>query len=119
LAYILDPAHCRKDGADTAFIPWCETCGGLVRPDVVLYEEPLNEKVISGAIKAIGAADLLIVGGTSLVVYPAAGFLNYFNGRSLVQINLSATDADSRSDLTIRRPIGEVFAELTLQYPVR
>jgi NAD-dependent deacetylase len=112
LAYILDPTHCRKDGADTVHVPWCEACGALVRPDVVLYEEALDDEVVSGAVRAISAADLLIIGGTSLVVYPAAGFLNYFGGGNLVQINLSSTNADSRADLTIRRPIGEVFAEL-------
>ena len=112
LGYILDPANCAKEGSDTAYVPWCGVCGGMVRPDVVLYEEGLDGDTISAAIDAIAKADLLIVGGTSLVVYPAAGFLNYYHGDSLVLINMSATSVDSRADLVIRRPIGEVFAEL-------
>jgi len=112
LAYILDPAHCQKPDSDTQYIPWCEKCGGLVRPDVVLYEEGLDDDTVSGAVDAIAKADLLIVGGTSLVVYPAAGFLNYYHGKELVLINMSATGMDSMATLAIRRPIGEVFAEL-------
>ena len=112
LDYILDPANCGKEGSDTAYVPWCEKCGGMVRPDVVLYEEGLDNDVISAATGSIAAADLLIVGGTSLVVYPAAGFLNYFRGGSIVLINMSATSVDGRADLLIRRPIGEVFSEL-------
>jgi NAD-dependent deacetylase len=84
----------------------------MVRPDVVLYEEGLDGGVVTGATSAISEADLLIVGGTSLVVYPAAGFLNYFRGKSLVLINMSATSYDDRADLILRRPIGEVFSEL-------
>ena len=94
------------------FIPWCEKCGGMVRPDVVLYEEGLDGDVVSGATSALAKADLLIIGGTSLVVYPAASFINYFNGSNLVLINMSETSADSRASLVIRRPIGEVFSEL-------
>jgi len=112
LEYILDPDHCSKEGSDTTWVPWCEDCGGMVRPDVVLYEEGLDGDVISYATEAIAGADLLIVGGTSLVVYPAAGFLNYFRGDALVLINMSSTSVDGRADLVIRRPIGEVFAEL-------
>lgn len=88
-------------------VPRCEKCDGIVRPDVVLYEEPLNESTISGAITAIQNADMLIVGGTSLVVYPAAGFLNYFRGENLVLINKSETSLDSRATLVLRDAIGE------------
>lgn len=106
LDYILDPAH--NDGN----IPKCEKCGGVVRPDVVLYEEMLDDSVVRGAIDAISAADMLIVGGTSLVVYPAAGMIQYFHGKYLVLINKQATGYDSRADLVIREPIGEVLGEL-------
>lgn len=92
-------------------VPKCE-CGGVVKPDVVLYEEPLDDKVVSGAIDAIRKADMLIIGGTSLVVYPAAGLINYFKGKYLVLVNKSATDADCRADLVIHEPIGEVFGSL-------
>jgi len=112
LDYAMDPANCVKSGSDSKWIPWCSVCGGMVRPDVVLYEEGLDGAVISAATDAIARADLLIVGGTSLVVYPAAGFLNYFRGDALVLINMSATSVDGRADLVIRRPIGEVFSEL-------
>ena len=78
LEYILNPVNCVKDGSYTKHVPWCGKCGGMVRPDVVLYEEGLEAGVISSATSAIAKADLLIVGGTSLVVYPAAGFIDYF-----------------------------------------
>ena len=112
LDYILDPANCAKNGSDTKHVPWCAKCGGMVRPDVVLYEEGLDAGVISAATGAISNADLLIVGGTSLVVYPAAGFLNYFGGSSLVLINMSETSVDGRADMVIRQPIGEVFSAI-------
>lgn len=112
LSYILDPANSEKDGSETEYIPWCRKCGAMVRPDVVLYEEGLDGETVAGATDAISKADLLIVGGTSLVVYPAAGFLNYFRGGPLVLINMSATGYDDRADLIIRKPIGEVFSEL-------
>jgi NAD-dependent deacetylase len=112
LDYIMDPANCVKEGSDTKYVPWCDRCGGMVRPDVVLYEEGLDGDTVSGATAAISHADLLIVGGTSLVVYPAAGYLNYFHGNALVLINMSATSYDSRADLVIRKRIGEVFSEL-------
>jgi len=79
----------------------CSVCGGLVKPDVVLYEEPLDFKVTQEAVKAIEEADTLIVAGTSLVVYPAAGFINYFHGKNLITINLGETSASSMADLTI------------------
>jgi NAD-dependent deacetylase len=85
-------------------------CGGTVRPDVVLYEESLDDEVVAGAARAIADADTLIVGGTSLVVYPAAGYLNYFQGKSLVLINKSETGYDSKADLVIHEPIGEVLS---------
>lgn len=91
-------------------VPTCPICGGRVKPDVVLYEESLNEDTITKSIKAISEADLLIVGGTSLVVYPAAGFLNYFHGKHLVLINKSATSMDSKADLIINDSIGKVLS---------
>ncbi len=91
-------------------IPRCE-CGGIIRPDVVLYEEGLDDDVIKAAVSAIANADMLIIGGTSLVVYPAAGLINYYNGNKLVLINKSATSVDNRADLIIDDKIGEVLAE--------
>ncbi|MDR1291813.1 MAG: NAD-dependent protein deacylase [Clostridiales Family XIII bacterium] len=111
LGYILDPANCADSGGKQTSVPRCNVCGGMVRPDVVLYEEPLDDEVVSGAAQAIATADTLIVGGTSLVVYPAAGYLNYFHGNSLVLINKSATGYDSKADLVIHEPIGEVLSE--------
>ena len=83
----------------------------MIKPDVVLYEESLNEKVLDGAIRAI-AADLLIVGGTSLAVYPAAGLLQYFRGDALVLINKGATPMDNNADLLIQQPIGQVLGSI-------
>ena len=94
-------------------IPHCE-CGGLIRPEVVLYEEPLDDTVITKAIHAISSADLLIVGGTSLTVYPAAGFLDFYQGSKLVVINLDSTGYDSKAALTINGKIGEVLGQLTI-----
>jgi NAD-dependent deacetylase len=111
LAYIMDDSHCVDERGAQTSIPWCEKCGGMVRPDVVLYEEGLDEGVVYLATHAISKADVLIVGGTSLVVYPAAGYLGYFSGSKLVLINKSETSADSRADLVIRAPIGEVLSE--------
>ena len=96
----------------TKGVPRCEECGGPVKPDVVLYEEALDDRVINGALRAIARCDLLIVGGTSLVVYPAAGLIHYFHGKKLVLINMSATSADSSADLVIHEKIGEVFAQV-------
>ena len=93
-------------------IPTCDKCGGRVKPDVVLYEEGLDSDVINGAVEAISAADTLIVGGTTLIVYPAAGLIHYFRGKNIVLINMSATSADSSADLVIREPIGEVFKQV-------
>lgn len=94
----------------TTGVPRCEACGGIVRPDIVLYEESLDSEVISASLAAISHADTLIVGGTSLVVYPAAGLIRDFRGRHLVLINKSATGADRSAELVIREPIGEVLA---------
>ena len=92
-------------------VPKCEKCGGDVRPDVVLYEEGLDQDVVNGAVNAIAEADLLIIGGTSLVVYPAAGLINYFRGSKLVQINMSKTAADSKVDLAIHEDIASVMKQ--------
>jgi NAD-dependent deacetylase len=111
LSYILDPENCADGGGKRAATPCCNICGGLVRPDVVLYEESLDEAVVQKAISAISKADTLIIGGTSLVVYPAAGYIRYFAGNRLVLINKSGTGYDGKADLVIREPIGETLAE--------
>jgi len=92
-------------------VPKCE-CGGVIKPDVVLYEEGLDNAVIDGAIAAISSCDTLIIGGTSLNVYPAAGLIRYFRGNSLVIINKSPTQYDSNADLLICENIGEVFSQI-------
>ncbi|QHQ60340.1 NAD-dependent protein deacylase [Anaerocolumna sedimenticola] len=92
-------------------IPRCE-CTGVIKPDVVLYEEPLDEEVMTRAIHAISSADMLIVGGTSLSVYPAAGFIDYYTGNRLVLINKSATPYDSQADLLIQQSLGDVFGSI-------
>lgn len=94
-------------------IPRCE-CGGIVRPDIVLYEEMLDDDVLQKSVKAISRADMLIVGGTSLVVYPAAGLVRYFGGAHLVVVNMSPTGLDNTADLVIAEKIGEVFSRLTV-----
>ena len=112
--------HCIKCGAfydldymlRTTGIPRCEKCGGIIKPDVVLYEEGLDQATLNGAVRAIGNADLLIVGGTSLTVYPAAGLIDYYDGDRLVLINRSVTPLDSRADLLIQGSIGEIFSQL-------
>lgn len=98
--------------AATQGVPYCPHCGGIVRPDVVLYEEALDESVISRSVQAIREAEVLIVGGTSLTVYPAAGFLNYFQGDKLVVLNKGATPADAQADLVLQEPIGKVLSEI-------
>lgn len=92
-------------------IPTC-TCGGVVKPDVVLYEESLDQGVLEGAVEAIRHADMLIIGGTSLVVYPAAGLVNYFRGERLAVINKSPTSQDENADLLIQGSIGETLAKI-------
>ena len=90
-------------------VPICKQCGGIVKPDVVLYEEGLDDHVVTGAIRAIAKADTLIIGGTSLIVYPAAGLIDYFKGKHLVLINKSQTSAESKADLVIHDDIGKVM----------
>ena len=92
-------------------VPHCD-CGGIIKPDVVLYEEPLDGDCVSGAVNAIANADMLIVGGTSLTVYPASGLIRYYNGNKLVLINKSATDYDHSADLLINDSLGKVFGEI-------
>ncbi|MBQ9828213.1 MAG: NAD-dependent protein deacylase [Lachnospiraceae bacterium] len=91
-------------------VPKCDECGGVVKPDVVLYEEGLDDVTVENAILAIERADMLIVGGTSLNVYPAAGLLRYYHGNKLVLINKSETPFDSRADLVLHEYLGEVFS---------
>ena len=93
-------------------LPRCTKCNGLVKPDVVLYEEGLDDNVISGAVHAIAAADTLIIGGTSLVVYPAASFVDYFHGKNLVLLNKSVTSKDDYATLVIHEPIGQVLSQI-------
>ena len=95
-------------------IPTCPKCGGKVKPDVILYEEGLDNATIEGAIRAISSADLLIIGGTSLVVYPAASFINYYRGKDMVLINKSSTGYDNDASLVINDAIGEVLKEAVL-----
>ena len=96
---------------DCAGVPKC-ACGGVVKPDVVLYEEGLSEDVLHRAVHAISRADVLIVGGTSLTVYPAAGLIRYYRGSKLVLINRDETPYDTAADLVLRDPIGQVFAQV-------
>lgn len=103
LDYIMDEYHCKGS------VPICPVCGGIIKPDVVLYEEMLDEDCINKAVSAISKADTLIIGGTSLVVYPAAGFVRYFHGRNLVLINKQETPYDSHADLVIHDSIGKVM----------
>lgn len=107
LSYIMDENNC-KNG-----VPICRRCGGVVKPDVVLYEEGLDQQVLNGAVEAIRGADTMMVGGTSLVVYPAAGLLEWFRGKHLVLINRDRTNLDGRADLVITGSIGEVLGEST------
>ncbi|MBR3182861.1 MAG: NAD-dependent protein deacylase [Firmicutes bacterium] len=103
LDYIMDEYHCKGN------VPICPVCGGIIKPDVVLYEEMLDEDCINKAVSAISKADTLIIGGTSLVVYPAAGFVRYFRGNHLVLINKQETPYDSHADLVIHDSIGKVM----------
>ena len=95
-------------------VPKCAKCDGTIKPDVVLYEEGLDQKIINGAVTHIHNADVLIIGGTSLAVYPAAGLVDYFKGDKLIVINKSPSPRDAHADLVINAPIGEVFASLNL-----
>ena len=111
--------YCQRCGAfygierivESRGVPRC-SCGGTIKPDVVLYEESLDEACIEGSVRAIQNADILIIGGTSLTVYPAAGLINYYKGNKLVLVNKSKTPADRNADLVIHGAIGEVFSQL-------
>jgi len=113
--------HCEKCGKfygldyilKTQGVPRCD-CGGIVKPDVVLYEESLDQTVIEGAVRAIADAEVLIVGGTSLTVYPAAGLIRYYRGNKLVLINRDETPYDTYANLIFRDPIGKVLGEVTV-----
>ena len=102
------PADKMNHGAG---VPHC-TCGGVIRPDIVLYEEPLDENIVTEAVRVISEAEVLIIGGTSLNVYPAAGLINYYRGNKLALVNLSSTPYDDRADLVIHEKIGKVFSQL-------
>ena len=112
--------YCEKCGAfygrdtilSTTGVPRCPACGGDIKPDVVLYEESLDQDVLARAVHYIRQADLMIIGGTSLVVYPAAGLVQYFRGRHLVVVNKGQTGSGVGADLTIDGPSGEIFAQL-------
>lgn len=95
-------------------VPKCDDCGGSIKPDVVLYEEGLDQRTITESIEVISAADMLIIGGTSLVVYPAAGLVDYYRGNKLVLINKSVTSMDSKADLVISDSIGKVFGQIVV-----
>ena len=100
---------------NTEGVPCCTKCGGRVKPDVVLFEEGLDNDIIRDSIEAISQADTMIIAGTSLVVQPAASLIDYFSGRSLILINMTATAADRRADLVLRAPVGEVMQEVMRQ----
>lgn len=96
-------------------VPKCDKCGGPVKPDVVLYEEGLDTNTMNGALKSISEADMLIIGGTSLAVYPAAGLIDYYRGNKLVLINMSKTPMDARADLVIYEKIGQVLSQIEVK----
>lgn len=98
---------------DSAGIPWCE-CSGIIKPDVVLYEEGLDDSTVSGALSAIQSADTLIIAGTSLTVYPAAGFIRYFNGDNIVLINRDETPFDQNADLVFHEKVGELLDKINI-----
>ena len=107
-------AYTAREIAAMKGVPHCD-CGGVIKPDVVLYEEPLDEKTMMNALRAIRQADVMIVAGTSLTVYPAAGFLSYFSGSHLVLINRDPTPADRHADLVIHDKVGEVLGNTTVR----
>jgi NAD-dependent deacetylase len=109
-----DRSFAMKDIMEKTGIPTCG-CGGTIKPDVVLYEEPLNEKLLQNAVAHMHKADTLIIGGTSLAVYPAAGLVDYFHGRNLIVINLGKTSRTGSATLTISAPIGEVMRAAVLE----
>ena len=100
------------DEARAGRVPHCPSCSAVVRPDIVFYGEALDPATLEGAVLAIAGADMLIVGGTSLAVYPAAGLIDYYQGGRLVLMNATPTPYDGRADLIIREPIGRVFAQI-------
>ncbi|MBU3158146.1 NAD-dependent protein deacylase [Clostridium estertheticum] len=102
--------------ASKSIVPICDSCGGIVKPDVVLYEEGLDMDILESSIKAISNADTLIVGGTSLVVYPAANLIKYFNGNNLILINKSPTQYDNRANLVINDSIGKVLSTVCASF---
>ena len=112
--------HCMKceEFYDFAYVknsrgvPRCARCGGIIKPDVVLYEEALDSRVLQESVRAISQADVLIIGGTSLSVYPAASLIDYFRGRHLVVVNKDSTPRDNMAELVISQPIGEVFRQI-------
>lgn len=113
--------YCRKcgKGFDAEYVrdypgkvPFCDACGGTIKPDVVLYEEGLDQQTLEDAVFYISHADLLIIGGTSLAVYPAAGLIDYYRGNKLVLINKSTTPMDARADLLIQAGLGDVFGQI-------
>ncbi len=113
--------YCEKCGAfhaveeivDSTGVPAC-SCGGRIKPDVVLYEEGLDQSILQESVRVISEADMLIIGGTSLAVYPAAGLIDYYQGNRLVLINKTPTQRDTKADLVITGSIGEVFAQIDL-----
>lgn len=106
-----DDNHIRENH-DEKGIPRCSKCNGIVKPDVVLYEEPLNDRIVEGAMDAISNADLLIIGGTSLTVYPAAGMVRYYRGDNIALINRDPTQGDAIADLVIHDSIGKVLSQI-------
>ena len=118
-AALVGRRHCKKCGREYGLdavknsegVPKCE-CGGIIKPDVVLYGENLNDDIMNRAAKAINEAQVLIVGGTSLSVWPAASLIDYFRGNHLIVINKTQAERDSFADLVIREPIGEVFSQI-------
>lgn len=96
-------------------VPTC-ACGGRIKPDVVLYEEGLDQRTLQEAVKAISEADMLIIGGTSLAVYPAAGLIDYYQGHKLVLINKTPTPRDSMADLVVTGSIGEIFSQIKIEH---
>ena len=108
------PDFIRESAEAADGIPYCKECGAVVKPDVVLYEEGLDSKTVAGAVDALASADMLIIGGTSLAVYPAAGLINYFSGKYIVLINKSATAADTRADIILRESIGSALGTLRI-----
>ncbi|MFA9466334.1 MAG: NAD-dependent protein deacylase [Velocimicrobium sp.] len=109
--YSLEELLKRKEASETIYVPYCD-CGGVIKPDVVLYEEGLNQEVVEQTIQYLSKADTLIIGGTSLSVYPAAGFIRYFSGKELILINKTKTPCDNQTDLVINCGLGEVFSKV-------